>query len=142
MKTDKSNVKETAKVAATKVETVPAKESTTVKKTAPAKETASKETPVKAETDKKVPAGKKTAEKKLPVKKAPAKKTAVKETVYLQYLGKEIDKDEVIKKVKEVWTKTLKNKISDISTITIYLKPEENAAYYVVNGEVTGSLEL
>ncbi|MDD6614986.1 MAG: DUF6465 family protein [Lachnospiraceae bacterium] len=73
--------------------------------------------------------------------KAPAKKP-LKESVYLQYMGKEIDKDEIVKRVKEVWTKEMKKKIGDIHTLTLYIKPEENMAYYVINGEVTGSVEL
>lgn len=73
--------------------------------------------------------------------KAPAKKP-LKESVYLQYMGKEIDKDDIVKRVKEVWTKEMKKKIGDIHTLTLYIKPEENMAYYVINGEVTGSVEL
>lgn len=79
---------------------------------------------------------------KAAAKKAPAKKAAVKETVYLQYLGKEIDKDELVKQVKDIWTNELKNKAADLKDVTLYLKPEENAAYYVVNGDVTGKIEL
>lgn len=75
-------------------------------------------------------------------KKAPAKKTAVKEAVYLQYLGKEVNKDDLMKQVKEIWTKDLKNKVSDMKSVTLYLKPEENAAYYVINEETTGKIEL
>ncbi|MCD8398203.1 MAG: DUF6465 family protein [Lachnospiraceae bacterium] len=77
-------------------------------------------------------------------KKAVAKATKkpLKEEVYLQYAGKEINKDEVVKQVKEIWTKEMKNKIGDIATITLYLKPEENKAYYVINGEVSGSVDL
>lgn len=81
-----------------------------------------------------------TAETKKAVAKATKK--PLKEEVYLQYAGKEINKDDLVKQVKEVWTKQLKNKVGDIVTITLYLKPEENKAYYVVNGEVSGSLEL
>lgn len=73
--------------------------------------------------------------------KAPAKKP-LKETVYLQYMGKETDKDDIVKRVKDVWTKEMKNKIGDIHTLTLYIKPEENMVYYVINGEVTGNLEL
>ena len=112
-----------------------------------------KKTVAKTETSEKAPAVSDTAAKKAtaakeePAKKAPAKRTAakkaeIKETIYLQYLGKEIDKDDIVKKVKEIWTKELKKKVGDIKTISIYLKPEENAAYYVVNGDVTGSVEL
>jgi hypothetical protein len=86
-----------------------------------------------------------TAEAKTAVAKAAAKapaKKVYKETVYLQYLGKEIDKDDVIRRIKEVWTKELNHKIGDIHTLTVYMKPEENLAYYVINGDVTGSVTL
>ncbi|MDO4322064.1 MAG: DUF6465 family protein [Lachnospiraceae bacterium] len=79
--------------------------------------------------------------KKAVAKKAVAKK-AVKETVYLQYLGKEINKDDLMKAVKEVWTKQMKKKAGDLKSVTLYLKPEEDMAYYVINDEVTGSIEL
>ncbi|MCC8137416.1 MAG: DUF6465 family protein [Clostridiales bacterium] len=77
-------------------------------------------------------------------KKAVAKaaKKPLKEEVYLQYAGKEINKEDLVKRVKEIWTKDLKNKVGDIATITIYLKPEENKAYYVINGDVSGSIDL
>ncbi|MCD7833031.1 MAG: DUF6465 family protein [Lachnospiraceae bacterium] len=77
-------------------------------------------------------------------KKAVAKATRkpLKEEVYLQYAGKEINKDELVKQVKEIWTKEMNHKIGDIATITLYLKPEENKAYYVINGEVSGSVDL
>lgn len=74
--------------------------------------------------------------------KTAAKKTAVKETVYLQYMGKEINKEDLMKQVKEIWTKQLKNKAGDMKSVTLYLKPEENKAYYVINDDVTGSVEL
>ncbi|MCD8105538.1 MAG: DUF6465 family protein [Lachnospiraceae bacterium] len=77
-------------------------------------------------------------------KKAVAKATKkpLKEEIYFQYAGKEINKDAVIKQIKEIWTKELNNKVGEIATITVYLKPEENKAYYVINGEVSGSVDL
>ena len=77
-----------------------------------------------------------------PAAKAPAKKAAVKETIYLQYLGKEIDKEDLMKQVKEIWTKEQKRKVSDMKSVSLYLKPEENAAYYVINEEVSGKIDL
>ena len=71
-----------------------------------------------------------------------AEKKAVKETVYLQYMGKEISKDDLMKQVKDIWTKQMKKKVGDMKTVTLYLKPEENKAYYVINGDVTGSVEM
>ena len=47
-----------------------------------------------------------------------------------------------MKQVKEIWTKQMKKKVGDMKTVTIYLKPEENMAYYVINEEVTGNIEL
>ena len=99
------------------------------------------------------PEAKKAEEKKTETKKTPgrkpalrkpaaSKKTAVKETIYLQYLGKEINKDDIVKQVKEVWTKQMKNKVGDLKSVDLYLKPEENAVYYVINGDVTGSLNI
>jgi len=124
-----------------KSEKVTAKETKTAKETRPVKDTkpAIKQEPAKAAAQKE-PA--KAAAQKAPAKKAPAKKQEIKETVYLQFLGKELNKEDIIKKVKENWTKVLKNKVGDIKSITLYLKPEENAAYFVINGEITGSVDL
>ena len=47
-----------------------------------------------------------------------------------------------MKQVKEIWTKELKNKVGDMKSVTLYLKPEENKAYYVINEEVTGSIDM
>lgn len=116
-------------------------EETAAGKTAEKTEKAVKAT-AKAATTKTAAATAKTAAAKAPAKKAPVKKAVVKETVYLQYLGKEINQDDIMKQVKEIWTKELKNKVADMKSVTLYLKPEENAAYYVVNDEVTGKINL
>lgn len=75
-------------------------------------------------------------------KKTTTRKTAVKETVYLQYLGKEINKEDLTNQVKEIWTGELGRKASELKTLALYLKPEENAAYYVINDDVSGKLPL
>ncbi len=82
-----------------------------------------------------------TTEAKKTVSKAVAAKP-IKEEIYLQYLGKEISKDELMKRVKEIWTKQMKKKVSEMKTVTLYLKPEENKVYYVINGEQSGSLDI
>lgn len=80
--------------------------------------------------------------KKAATKTASAKKAALKENVYLQYFGKEISTADLTKQVKEIWTKQMKNKVADMKSVTLYLKPEENRVYYVINDDVTGSIEL
>lgn len=93
---------------------------------------------VKAEA----PAAKEAEAKKAPAKKTPAKKAAVKESVVLQFAGKEINTEDLMKEVKEIWTKELKNKAGDMKSVTLYVKPEEHAVYYVVNDDVTGKIVL
>ena len=90
---------------------------------------------------KKAPA-RKTAAKKAPAKKAPAKKAELKTEMYLQFYGKEYSDKEILQKVKEIWTKVLKNKVGDMKDVKIYLKPEESKAYYVINGDTTGEVDL
>ena len=93
---------------------------------------------VKAETKTEAPKAeeKKAEEPKKETKKAPAKRAAAKDiktSVVVQFAGKEVTEKELIAAVKKAYTKQ-GNKVGDIKTIEIYVKPEENAAYYVVNG--------
>ena len=93
------------------------------------------------ETAKKAPA-KKTTARKTPAKRTTTKKAAVvTEEVYLQYAGKEFSSADLTAKVKEIWKETGK-KAADLKDIKVYVKPEENAAYYVINNEETGSFGL
>ena len=93
------------------------------------------------ETAKKAPA-KKTTARKTPAKRPTTKKAAVvTEEVYLQYAGKEFSSADLTAKVKEIW-KEMGKKAADLKDIKVYVKPEENAAYYVINNEETGSFGL
>ena len=78
------------------------------------------------------------------VVEAPVKKASVKKTqeFFVQFAGKEVTENEIMDKVKEIWTKELGNKVKDMITVNVYVKPEDSAAYYVINDEVTGSIEL
>ncbi len=71
-------------------------------------------------------------------KKATTKKE-VKTTLYVQYFGKEVAEKDMIASVKDAWKKS-GNKVGDIKTITLYVKPEEAAVYYVINGTETGKV--
>lgn len=131
----RKSTKATAKATASQATETVAK---TVEKAVKAAEKTTKAVAEKAEEVKE--AVKETA--KAPAKRTTTRKTAVKETVYLQYLGKEINKDDLVNQVKDIWTKELKNKAGDLKSVTLYLKPEENMAYYVINDDVTGSIAL
>ena len=98
---------------------------------------------VKAEA-KKAPAKKAPAKKAATTeKKAPAKKAAAKaETVItLEFGDYTAIMATVEEKVKAQYVAE-GHKASSIKTLNIYVKPFENAAYYVVNGDVTGRVDL
>ncbi len=125
------------------------------KKTAPAKvsepaktavEEPVKETAVKAEEApaKKVETPKKTAPKtttKTNTRTAKTEKTAVSQNVYIQFAGKEVRTEEIVEQVKAAWTAE-GHRASSIKSLEVYVKPEDMAAYYVVNGKTTGKVEL
>ena len=101
----------------------------------------------KKEEVKKVAApAKKTAapKKAAAVKKvaAPAKKAAVAAEVMLQFAEKEYTQESLLKIAKDVWQYDMNQKAADFKTVEIYVKPEENTAYFVVNGEFPGSFVL
>ena len=107
-------------------------EKTEAKKTTSAKKTAAKKTTAKKTTAKKTTAAKKTA----------AKKAEIKTEMYLQFAGKEYSQEEILQKVKDIWTYDLHQNVDDIKDVQLYLKPEESAAYYVVNGVESGKVVL
>lgn len=89
--------------------------------------------------EKKAPAKKAaTATKKAPAKKAAAK---VETVVTVQFMGNEVAVSAVEEKVKAQFVAE-GNKASSIKSLNIYVKPEESAAYYVINGDVTGRVDL
>lgn len=103
----------------------------------------------KTETTKKTEAeaAKKETVKKETAKKAPAKKTTVKEAelkseVHIQFGGKSYSQEDLIKIAKDVWRYDLKQKASELSSVELYVKPEESMVYYVMNKDVTGSFYI
>lgn len=111
-----------------------------VKKDTVKKDTVKKTPAAKKAPAKKAPAAKKETVKKETVKKAPAaKKPVVKEEVNFQFSGKSYTSEDLIRITKDVWKYDLNGKEEDVKSIELYVKPEENTAYYVINGDVTGS---
>ena len=65
----------------------------------------------------------------------------MKTALYVEFAGKQtLDKD-LVAKAKELWTAE-GNKVKDINTLNLYVKPEESAAYYVINDDFSGKIEL
>ena len=119
-------VKKTAKkVEAAAVEEVKAAVEETLKaaaaKKAPAKKAAAKAEPKKAAAK---PAAKKTAAKKAAAPEA---------NVYIEFQGGQIAAKSILEKA--VASYTAAHAGSEIKTIELYIQPEVNKAFYVVNGE-------
>ena len=107
------------------------------------------------------PAEKKTAAKKPAAKKAPAKKPAAKKpaakaekepaakipaaakkvNVFVQFSGREVNQEELIVRIIDKWCAEENKKATSIKEFNVYIKPEDNAAYYVINGQGS-SIEL
>ena len=135
------------------VETSPVKE--TIEKAAEVKETPVKKEAVKEvvaekaeavkeavkEATAKVETAAKTAKKPAAKKTAPAKKEEVKAEVYVQFQGQEAVVADVIEKAKKQFVEE-GHRASTIKSIQVYLKPEEYAAYYVINQKHAGRVDL
>ena len=59
----------------------------------------------------------------------------------LQFNGRDFDLSDLESNVKKNW-KESGRKLSEIADLDIYVKPEEATAYYVVNKEFEGKVEL
>lgn len=124
----------------TKVETTAVK--TTAPKTEEKKAEIKKDEVVAAPTKVEEKAQKAAPEKKAPVKKATAKKAEIKSSLYVQFAGKSYAQEDFMKMAKDVWKYDLKQKASALESVDLYVKPEENMVYYVMNKEFTGSFYI
>lgn len=92
-----------------------------------------------ARVTKKETAAAAAATEKKAVKKAPAARTRKKKVVPNFVIQSSADQsityEAVIEKVKAAFD-------GEVTSVDIYVKPEEGKAYYVINGDVTGAVEL
>lgn len=82
----------------------------------------------------------KTVKTKATAKTAKTTKTAAKATstvkVFVEYQGKQMDMDAILEAVKATAG------VKSVKTLEVYVKPEDGAAYYVVNGKDSGKADL
>lgn len=143
--TDKAAVKdvtvkaEAAAPVAAKAESKPAAEAAKkdeaapVVKKKPGRKPGSK---TKKTAEKKAPAAKKTAEKKETVKRR------AKNSITLEWAGRSLTEDSLVQSAKDVWVYDLGRDVKDFKSVELYIKPEDQAVYYVINGDVKGSFGL
>ena len=142
MATTKKTAPEAAKTETAKVEAVKAAEA--VAETVTAVDTKAEEVAAAPAKETKAPAKKTT--KKAAAKKTTTKKTAKKEEavevaapaatteIFVEYNGVQVSGEEIVRLVKGSYGK-------DVTDLKIYVKPEDNRAYYVADGEA-GSVRV
>ena len=82
----------------------------------------------------------KTAEK--PAAKTTAKKTAKFEPeVIVQYQGNEAEQAEIVERIKAQFVSE-GHRAGNIKSLKVYIKPEDGAAYYVINDKNAGKVNL
>lgn len=104
-----------------------------------AKATSSKKEIAKKETSKKESTTKKTT-KKTVAKVEKTEKVLIPQVVF-QFQGNELDANVIVQQAKEAWIAE-GNDESSIESLAIYIKPEEVAAYYVINDKPAGKIQL
>ena len=90
------------------------------------------EVKTEAEKEEKKPAAKKAPAKK---EEAPAEK-AVTAKLFIEFGGNKFAADEIVEKCKAAYKAD--NSRKQVRSIEVYVKPEDNKAYYVVNGKADG----
>lgn len=135
----------------TTVATAPVSEAKAeVKAEEPAKETAAAAKPVAvAKKPAKAVAAKKTAAKTTAKKETAKKETApkaakttraakaVSQKIVLQVKGNELDMESIVNRVKEAYVAE-GHTASSIKNVAVYIKPEENMIYYVIDDYASG----
>ena len=96
--------------------------------------TAAKAAPETKTTAQAAATPKKTTTRKTTRKAAPKLNTEV----YIQFWGKEVYAKDIVSRIKDVWTNEMGKKESELLDLKVYIKPEENAAHYVINGDTMG----
>ena len=65
----------------------------------------------------------------------------VKENVYVEFYGEQVNQAEIIAEAKKIWTDSGK-KASELKRLEVYIKPEDDRVYYVFNNDISGSFPI
>lgn len=65
----------------------------------------------------------------------------MKSTLYVEYQEKQLDEKDIIAKAKQLWTDSGK-KASELVSLQVYIKPEENMVYCVYNDDIKNEFTL
>lgn len=59
----------------------------------------------------------------------------------VEFADKSVVKDELVKNIKKIWTDA-GNKATDIKSLEIFLQPDNNIAYFVINDDFKGDYKF
>ena len=65
----------------------------------------------------------------------------MKENVYVEFYGEQVNQAEIIAEAKKIWTDSGK-KASELKRLEVYIKPEDDRVYYVFNNDISGSFPI
>lgn len=65
----------------------------------------------------------------------------MKSTMYVEYQEKQLNETDLVKNAKKIWT-SMGKKVSELTSLQVYVKPEENMAYCVFNEDIKGEFSL
>lgn len=79
-----------------------------------------------------VPAG--DSEKTRQGVRKPAKVAKMEEKIFVEFGGRQVSANDVVESAKAHYKALFEKENGDLKTLELYIKPEENVAYYVANG--------
>lgn len=117
-----------------------------VKTTAPVTEKKAEEkvssakVPVKAATKTASKASAKAAVAKTETKVTEDSSVEVKTDLFVEFGNAQVSMDKVVEDVKKTFA--AQGNKDEVKSVKVYLKPEEQTAYYIVNGTVSGKMDV
>ncbi len=72
----------------------------------------------------------------------PAQAKTLVPDAYVQYMGKDVSVKDMMAEVRRIWEEELGHKGEEIADMKLYFRTEINRCYFVINGEVSGSVAM
>lgn len=67
------------------------------------------------------------------------RKDGAKINIFYQFSQHQVEQQEIIFRIKNKW-KAQGNRMEDLKDLVVYLKTEENKAYYIINNHIKGNV--
>ena len=74
--------------------------------------------------------------------KTDSQSAASRAEMYIEYQGRSYDREELIERAMTIWVKKLRRGRNNLTSLELYVKPQEQTVYYVFNKTRNGSFPL